>query len=132
MEACLLAKVSSWGCSVWHGTHQLAKKFTTTYWPRIDDRVTVLPSRSGPEMSGATLPSSGLSALPDSADFRVPSSTTNSATTTPTLTATQRRVCGRRGGGVAPGAGAALPAGGALAEAGDGAVVVTIPLLRVR
>src|SRR4051794_29745437 len=97
--------------------HQLAKKFTTTYCPRNDDSVTVFPSRSGPLTSGARRPRSGLSALPDSADLRVASSTTNSATTTPMVIATHRSVCGRR-------ATAACGADGVGVEAGVGVEVV--------
>src|SRR5881394_136703 len=85
--------------------HQLAKKLTKTYLPLYDASETggapFGPEKLTPDVAGASLPNSGLSACVVSADFRVASSPMNSSTTTPTATAVQRAVCPCRAATVA-------------------------------
>src|SRR4249919_1626970 len=60
------------GFSLLHGPHQLAQKSTSTYLPRNELSLTVLPSVSGKEISGAVFPTHTVFGIVPSTEFRIP------------------------------------------------------------
>src|SRR5678810_598206 len=63
---------TTFGFSLLHGPHQLAQKSTSTYLPRNELSVTVLPSVSGKEISGAGFPTLNVFGIVDFTEFRIP------------------------------------------------------------
>src|SRR5437588_8738662 len=59
----LRAAATRSGVSARHGGHHVAKKFTTTTWPRKLDRLSGRPSVVASEKSGAATPTAGAAAL---------------------------------------------------------------------
>ena len=74
------------------GWHQVAKKLTTTHWPRWSSMSKLPPSSVSPASAGATLPMSGLSARRSVAGSRVASTPTNATASSATTTETTRPV----------------------------------------
>ena len=102
---------NSSGCSTRQGTHQVAKKLTTTHWPRNESRSKVSPvDIDSPWMGGATSPTRGLSAARSWLGSRVARTTTNTASTAATARAMKKMGPRRRTRSDSPGAGASASA----------------------
>src|SRR5579862_495648 len=82
---CAYKKCSTCGASSVQGVHQLAKKSTTTYRPRIEERLTGRPlTMSRPATPGAGLLRSGVGASAPGDDDRVARTAMRMTRTTPT------------------------------------------------
>ncbi len=79
MPACSWAKRTSWGYSALQGSHQVAKKFTTTQRPLRACSDTADPAMAGAAMSGAGRPTAAAE-LPAPHAARVMASTPPAAT----------------------------------------------------